>query len=133
MIRKRKKPDWLSEREFNCLENFLETGNKTQAGIDAGFSRKTAATQATRLINGPKGRRYLDERMAKSDNEKIASADEVMEYLTSVMRGEVKDQFDLEASLQERTRAANELAKRLLDRETGNNTSVTIVNDIPRS
>lgn len=47
--------------------------------------------------------------------ETVATAQEVMSYFTSVMRGEVKDQFGLEASLSERTRAAQELAKRTVD------------------
>lgn len=47
----------------------------------------------------------------------VADAEEVMEYFSSVMRGEVKDQFGLDAPLSERTRAAQELAKRTIDIE----------------
>ena len=47
----------------------------------------------------------------------IASAQEVMEYFTRVMKGEEKDQFGLDAPLSERTRAAQELAKRTVDIE----------------
>ena len=46
-----------------------------------------------------------------------------MEYLTKVMRGELKDQFGLEASLSERTKAAQELAKRTIDIENKLKTS----------
>ena len=38
-----------------------------------------------------------------------------MEFFTKVMRGQVKDQFGLDAPLSERTRAAQELAKRTID------------------
>lgn len=132
MGRKRKKPDYLSEREFNCIEIYLKCGNKTQAGIEAGFNPKTACTQAARVINGPKGKKYLAERMQQIDNEKIASADEVMQYLTRVMRGEEKDQFDLEVPISERTKAAQELAKRLIDTNTAPEANITINMDIPR-
>ena len=56
-----------------------------------------------------------------------------MEYLTSVMRGEAKDQFDLDASLSERTRAASELAKRLDVRAKTLNIegAVNIIDNIP--
>ena len=56
-------------------------------------------------------------------NDKIADATEVMEYFTGVMRGDIKDQFDLDAPLSERTRCAQELAKRLIDMQqrTGGN------------
>ena len=47
--------------------------------------------------------------------ETVATAEEVMSYFTAVMRGEVKDQFGLEAPLSERTRAAQEIAKRTVD------------------
>ena len=45
----------------------------------------------------------------------IADADEIMRYFTSVMRGEIKDQFNLDAPLAERSAAARELAKRVID------------------
>ena len=45
----------------------------------------------------------------------MATSDEVMYYFTQVMRGEIKDQFGLDAPLSERTRAAIELAKRTVD------------------
>ena len=56
-----------------------------------------------------------------------------MQYLTSVMRGEKKDQFDLEASLSDRTRAAGELAKRSDVRAKNINVecAVNIIDDIP--
>lgn len=45
----------------------------------------------------------------------MADEHEIFAYFTAVMRGQVLDQFGLEASLQERTRAAECLAKRLID------------------
>ncbi len=47
----------------------------------------------------------------------VADATEVMMYFTNVMRGEIKDQFGLDASLSDRTQAARELAKRTIDIE----------------
>ena len=61
--------------------------------------------------------------MEQAKTEAIADATEVMQYLTSVMRGEVKDQFGLDAPLSERTKAAQELAKRTIDVETRMKTS----------
>ena len=69
---------------------------------------------------------------AKEEEKRIADAQEVMEYFTSVMRGEVNDQFDLEPALSDRTRAAQELAKRMVDTKPVES-RVTIVNDLPRS
>ena len=65
--------------------------------------------------------------MRKLEKETMATAQEVMEYFTAVMRGEVSDQFGLDASLADRTKAAQELAKRTVDvenRERGKADSV---------
>lgn len=128
----RKKPDYLTEREFTCLELFIQYGDKTRAGKEAGYSAKTAAAQACRLVNSRKGKKYLDSRMVDLDNEKIADANEAMEYLTRVMRGQEKDQFDMEVSIADRTKAAQELLKRY-DRSTEIGAdNVQIIVDIPR-
>ena len=55
---------------------------------------------------------YLDQRMEQIENERIATGEEVLKYLTSVMRGVEKDQFGLDPSLQDRTKAAELLGKR---------------------
>jgi len=59
-------------------------------------------------------------RANEAQSHRIADGHEVMEYFTRVMRGEVKDQFGLDAPLSERTKAAQELAKRLLDNPISN-------------
>ena len=54
-------------------------------------------------------------RLKQLEEESIANAVEILQYFTSVMRGETKDQFGLEVPISERTRAAQELAKRKID------------------
>lgn len=55
--------------------------------------------------------------MMEARTQSVAAATEVMQYFTRVMRGEEKDQFGLDAPLSERTKAAQELAKRTVDIE----------------
>ena len=129
--RKRIKPDYLSQKQFEFYENYLATNNITQSAIDAGYSVKSASQQGSRMLSCPKGKRYIAERLSQLDEEKVATANEVLEYLTSVMRGEVQDQFDLEPSLSDRTKAASELARRLVDTKPAV-VPVQIINDIPR-
>ena len=76
--------------------------------------------------------------MESLQKDRIASADEVLQYLTGVMRGEIKDQFDMDASIQDRNKAAELLGKRyklFVDKQeiAGTLEPVTIINDIPRS
>ena len=59
-----------------------------------------------------KQKRFIQERLEQLENNRIASQEEVLQYLTKVMRGEEKDQFGLDASLQDRTKCAELLGKR---------------------
>ena len=51
-------------------------------------SDNAAAVCAAKLLRNPKVKKYVDERFKQIESDKIAKAQEVMEYLTAVMRGE---------------------------------------------
>lgn len=48
--RKRLKPDYLNQKQFEFFENYLATNNITQSAIDAGYSEKTAGQQGCRML-----------------------------------------------------------------------------------
>ena len=123
----------LNQRQIRFVQNYMKTNNITHSAIDAGYSPKTAHVQGSNLLKNPKILEYITAINERLESDKIADIQEVMEYLTSVMRGEKKDQFDLDASLGDRTRAASELAKRLDVRAKTVNVdcAVTIIDDIP--
>lgn len=123
----------LNQRQIRFVQNYMKTNNITHSAIDAGYSKKGAHVQGSNLLRNNKIIAYIDAINERIESEKIADIEEVMEYLTSVMRGEKKDQFDLEASLSDRTRAAGELAKRLDVRAKTVNVdmAVSILDDIP--
>jgi phage terminase small subunit len=50
--------------------------------------------------------------MAEVDHQKIASANEVLETLTRIIRGKEKEQFDLDVAIQDKLKAAELLGKR---------------------
>ena len=104
--------DVLTEKQKRFCDYYLETGNATEAAIKAGYSKKYANTNANKLLQNTTIKPYIKQRLKQMDEERIAKPEEVLKYFTSVMRGEIKDQFDLDAPLQERTKAATELAKR---------------------
>ncbi len=62
--------------------------NATQAAIRAGYSEKTARQTAAEILSKPDIRGYIDELLANMQDKTIASAEEVMQYLTSVLRGQ---------------------------------------------
>ena len=58
---------------------------------------------------------YRKQQLVEKNKESICSAEELLTYLSKVVRGEEKDQFGLDIPISERTRAAVELAKRVID------------------
>lgn len=131
--REKKAKKNLTQRQIRFVQDFMKSNNVTQAAIRSGYSKKTASVQGSRLLTNVKVAEYVDAINERLESDKIADIQEVMEYLTSVMRGDTKDQFDLDASLSERTRAASELAKRLDVRAKTLNIEgvVNIIDDIP--
>ena len=123
----------LYKRQIDFVQEYMKTNNVRQSAIKAGYSPKTASVQGSRLLTNVKVSAYINAINERLESDKIADIQEVMEYLTSVMRGEKKDQFDLDPSLSERTKAAGELAKRLDVRARNLNVecAVTIIDDIP--
>ena len=123
----------LNKRQLDFIQEYMKTNNITQSAIKAGYSPKTAAVQGCNLLKNVKVRNYIDAINERLESEKIADIQEVMEYLTSVMRGEAKDQFDMDVSIQDRTRAAGELARRLdvKSRNLNVECAVNIIDNIP--
>lgn len=105
----------LTILQAKFIDKYIEIGVGRQAVIEAGYSEKNADWQANALLRIPKILDEVNWRMEQSKRESIAKSEEIMEYFTKVMRGEEKDQFGLDAPLGERTKAAQELAKRLID------------------
>ena len=123
----------LNQRQIRFVQNYMKTNNITHSAIDAGYSPKTAHVQGCNLLKNIKIQGYINAINERLESDKIADIEEVMQYLTSVMRGEKKDQFDMDASLSDRTRAAGELAKRLEKKKKNLHVecAVNIIDDIP--
>lgn len=97
-----------------CIE-YVKSGNATQSAIKVGYSKKNARNIASENLTKPNIKEYINELMKpKQEQEKkeIAELQEVLAFFTSVMRGEVKDQFELDATLKDRLDAGKELKKR---------------------
>lgn len=87
----------LTPKQERFVDAFIETGNACEAARKAGYS-KGSITDASEWLNPKKSEKYkpyLDDaikaRQAEIKSERTADITEVMEYLTSVMRGEAKD------------------------------------------
>lgn len=100
----------LTEKQKRFIDYYVETANATESAKRAGYSSKTAKNIGAENLT--KLNFFIQERLQQLENNRIASQEEVLQYLTKVMRGEEKDQFGLDASLQDRTKCAELLGKR---------------------
>lgn len=124
----------MNERQKAFADYYIETNNATEAAKRAGYSEKTAYSIGNRLLKKVEIETYIKERLESKEVERVASQDEVLEFLTQVMRGEVKDQLGLETPVKERNKAAEMLGKRYalwVDRQDINaNVTPVFVDDI---
>lgn len=102
----------LTEKERIFADEYIKTTNATQSAIKAGYSEKTSRSKGSQLLTKVNVRQYIDAVMNERSKNTIATADEVLKYLTRVMRGEEKDAFGLDVSVADRTKAAELLGKR---------------------
>lgn len=124
MITVTSKEKGLTPKQKRFCEEYLIDTNATQAAIRAGYSDKNANTQGSILLANPKVKEYISIQMEQKKSECVASADEVIQYLTSVMRGSssshvlARDEIGAERIVEkppdekEKLKAAELLAKR---------------------
>lgn len=82
----------LTDKQKRFCEEYIIDCNATQAAIRAGYSEKTAYSQGQRLLKNVEINGYVEKLLEELKENSLASADEVLQYLTSVMRGEHKEQ-----------------------------------------
>lgn len=102
----------MTPRQKKFCEYYIQSGNATDAARKAGYSEKTARAIGNENLTKPDIQAYIQERIGDQDKKRVADANEVLEFYSAVMRGEVKDQFGLDASLTDRLKAGDSLMKR---------------------
>lgn len=78
----------LTAKQQRFCDEYLIDLNATQAAIRAGYSKKTARVIGAQNLSKLAVKNYINERMKEKEAELIADSDEVMRYLTSVLRGQ---------------------------------------------
>lgn len=81
----------MTAKQQRFCDEYLIDLNATQAAIRAGYSKKTATVIAAENLTKPNIKEYIEKRMAEKEAALIAKQDEVMKFLTSVMRRELKE------------------------------------------
>ena len=107
--------DGLTPKQKAFADYFIELGNATEAAKKAGYSEKTARFMGAENLTKPNILEYIKQRTTPTEEKRIASGDEVLQFFTRVMNGEEKDAFGLDASLDVKIKAGKEILKRNVD------------------
>lgn len=110
----------LTVKQQKFADEYIVSGNATQSAIKAGYSEKTARSMAAENLAKPYIKSYIDERLEQLSDQKIADQEEVLTYLTNVMRGKeteavatAKGIFEgVEVGAKDRLKAAELIGKR---------------------
>lgn len=114
----------LTLKQKRFADEYIISANATAAAIKAGYSKKTARSIGQENLTKPDIKAYIDERLEKLESEKIATQEEVLQYLTSIMRGEQQEKtlisigelgqeiVDIDVGAKDRLKATELLGKR---------------------
>ncbi len=118
----------MNDRQKAFVTEYIIDFNATQAAIRAGYSERTAYSQGQRLLKNVEVANAIDELRKRIRRDNIAEADEIEEFLSLSMRGEMKEEvvvvegnytggstariIDKQIGLRERLKAAELLGKR---------------------
>ncbi|NRN84097.1 terminase small subunit [Lactobacillus helveticus] len=110
----------LTIKQHKFCDEYIKSGNATDAATKAGYSPKTAKAIGQENLTKPYLKAYIEKRLKQLESEKIAGAREVLEYLSSVMRGEQTESVatakcvynGVPVSAKDRINAAKEILKR---------------------
>lgn len=140
----------LTLKQQRFADEYIRTGNAYKSAILAGYSKNYAKARSHKLLENVGIKSAIDKRMEELKKEAIADQDEILRYLTSVIRGEITDQelipiqvgrgemeveeLEKRSDTNARTKAAELLGKRYrmwTEKIEAEVTTPTFVNDVP--
>lgn len=108
----------LSHKQILFAEEYIKTSNATQSYLSShpNVKESSARVLGERLLHKVNIKNYIEERLKPKEEKEIkkaiADADEILEFITAVIRGEVKDQLGFDTSVKDRLTASKMLADR---------------------
>ena len=134
----------LKQKQF--ADEYIRTGNAYQSAINVGYSEKYAKARSHKMLENVGINQYIDDNLEIIQKESIAEADEIMRYLTRVLRGEEKEEIlvyvgdgmqeiqTIQPSAKDRIKAAELLGKRYrmwTDKHEIEVTAPIFIDDVP--
>ena len=134
----------LKQKQF--ADEYIRTGNAYQSAINVGYSEKYAKARSHKMLENVGINQYIDDNLEIIQKESIAEADEIMRYLTRVLRAEEKEEIlvyvgdgmqeiqTIQPSTKDRIKAAELLGKRYrmwTDKHEIGITTPIFIDDVP--
>lgn len=136
----------LTVKQQAFADYYVEFGNAYQAAIQAGYSESYARGNVVKLLENVSVKSYIENRMEELKSERVADQQEILEYLTSIIRGEQTEETlrgigegaqtisDIDVSAKDRIKAAEMLGKRYAmwtEKQQVENITPIFVDDVP--
>lgn len=103
----------LTVKQRRFVDAYIETGNAAEAARRAGYKSRNADVMGRENLRKPTVRKVLEARLKEIEDKRIAKAKEVMEFLTSSMRGEIKEEAVVVEGVGDGCSAARIIEKRI--------------------
>lgn len=110
----------LTLKQQLFADEYIISGNATDAAIKAGYSKKTARSQGQRLLTKVDISNYIKNRMEELQDEKILTQKQILVMLSEIASGQAKETIVV----------TTKVAELILDEKTGKN--VKVYNEVPQ-
>ena len=107
----------LTEKQKRFADYYIETGNATESARRAGYKGKNLNNVASENLAKVGVKSYIDEKLKILQDERTASAKEVLEFLTKSMRGELDEEIVVVEGTGDGTSEARKIKKQIGLRE----------------
>lgn len=113
----------LTSKQQKFVNEYIISGNATQAAIKAGYSKRTARKIGQENLTKPDIKAVLNDKMFEIESQKIGDAKEVLEFYFRVLRGEETEEVPMSTadsvitvtktpSIKDKVSVAREIMKR---------------------
>lgn len=120
----------LTPKQQAFADYYIQTGNATEAAIQAGYSEKTAKQTGYEKLTKPYIQQYIEEKQKELESNRMADMTEVREFWTEAMRNPDNSMKDRLKASEMIARTSGAFLDKVEMKTTGEQTiTVTIMDD----
>ena len=85
----------MTEKQKKFVDEYIKSLNAAESARRAGYAEKNADVTGAKLLVNPSVKSEIEKRLAEIKSVRTAELQEVLEFLTLVMRGEIEEETAL--------------------------------------